>query len=112
MASDTPSAYTAGTLSLAANTPYELGALVKQQLDPNAQEAAFLVTTEADATNTQPILFGMSKAVGTGSPVQYGRSLATGASHSFGGGTGNNILWGRWYVFSTAAALLHIEVMP
>jgi hypothetical protein len=112
MAADTPSGYTAGTVSLGAGTVYNLATLVQTQVDKNAALAAFQVVIQADATNSAPILFGSTAQTGTGSPAQYGYSLASGADRFFGGGTGNNVLWGRWYVTSSAAALLHIEIFP
>lgn len=111
MAADLPSGVTAGTLSLAATTAYELGPLVQTQLDKNAAQSAILVSLQADGTNTAPILIGMNATVGTGSPVQYGLSLAAGADKQVGGGIQQSVLYGRWYVYSTATALLHIMVV-
>jgi hypothetical protein len=112
MAADTPSAYTAGTLSLGAGTVYNLATLVQTQIDKNAALAAFQVMIQADAGNSAPILFGSTAQTGSGSPTQYGYSLAAGSDRFFGGGTGNNVLYGRWYVTCSAAALLHIEIFP
>jgi hypothetical protein len=109
MAADTPSGYTSGQLTIPAGSAKQLGPLIQAQIDANAAMAAFMVTQTADAGNGGAIFFGQDATV---SATKYGATLAAGASRTLGGGTGNNILHGRMYVFSTGSTVLHIEIFP
>lgn len=109
MAAELPSGYTAGQLTITGGTAFELGPLIQAQIDANAAMAAFQVQITADAANAGPVFFGADNTV---SATKWGSSLAAGASRQYGGGTGNNILVGRFYVFSAASAVLHIEIFP
>jgi hypothetical protein len=109
MPADIPSPYTAGQVTIPAGIPSNLGQLIQAQIDPNSALAAFQIYLQNDAANTTPILIGMDKTL---SAAKYGFSLAVGADRPYGGQTGNNILIGRFYVFSTASAILHIEIFP
>lgn len=109
MAAETPTGFSSGQVTITAATPTALGPLIQAQIDKNAAMAAFLVVMQADSGNAAPVLFGMDTTVGTS---KYGFSLAAGLDRQFGGGTGNNVLVGRWFVYSTSSAVLHIEIMP
>lgn len=109
MPADTPSGYSAGQVTIPANTALELGPLIQAQVDSNSAMAAFQVSIQADSANTAPILFGMDKST---SAAKYGFSLAAGLDRLLGGGVGNNILVGRFYVFATAVSILHLEIFP
>ena len=109
MAAELCSGYTAGQLTLPANSAQELGPLIQAQIDANSAMAAFQVQITADSANAAPVYFGADKTV---SASKWGSSLAAGASRSYGGGTGNNILVGRFYAFSASSAVLHVEIFP
>lgn len=113
MPADTPSGYVAGTVSVPANTPVSLGKLIQQQIDPNAPLGVTYCGIQPDSTNTTPVLIGSSNKVGTGAPVQYGRSLAaTDPPQALVANAQAIIPLGSRIVFSTAAALLHVEIWP
>lgn len=99
-------------MSIAAGTALQLGPLIQQQVDANAAMAAQLISIQADGANTTPILIGMDKNVGSGSPVKYGFGLASGQDRSYSGAAANPISIGRFYVFSNANAVLHVEIFP
>lgn len=110
MAAEIPSGYTSGQLTVTAGgVGKELGPLIQAQIDANSAMAAFQVRITADSGNAAPVYFGADSTV---SAAKWGATLAAGASRDYGGGTGNNILVGRFYVFSASSAVLHIEIFP
>lgn len=109
-----------GTVTLAAaNTPYNLLALIQAQLDPNCSGAGQEVNIQTDAS--AGVYVGQPSPVsGLLSSTNYGYYLAPasgtaspqGASRTYRSSfPGNNSPVGRLYVLSTAAnTTIHIEV--
>lgn len=110
----TPVGYIAGNISLAANTVSNLLTLIQQQLEPNCPGTAVEFQIAADAGNTQVVNVGARSRIG--GPV----SAINWAYQLVAGGTargyrsvypGANTPIGQLQLFSTAAAVIHCEIV-
>jgi hypothetical protein len=108
-----PAAYVAGTITLPANTVANVLALIQAQLAPNCPGAGIEFQISADASNTAPVQAGArSQLGGAVSATNWAYQLAAGgAARGYRAAyPGTYTPLGELQVFSTAAAILHVEV--
>lgn len=104
----------AGSITLAANTVANVLQLIQAQLADNCPGTAVEFQISADETNAQPVMAGAaSKIGGPLSATNWAYELKPGCTargyRSTYPGTSTPI--GELQVFSTAAAILHVEVV-
>ena len=109
-----PAGYVAGSITLAANTVANVLALIQAQLAPNCPGTAVEFQISGDAANTQPVMAGAASSLGGPlSATNWAYELKPGCTargyRSAYPGTSTPI--GELQVFSTAAAVLHVEVV-
>jgi hypothetical protein len=109
-----PPAYVAGAVNITAATVQNLLALIQAQLAANCPGTAVELMLTADAANTAAISVGAASTIkGALSASNYGYQLpATGGVTRVYRSTypGNQAPVGEIQVFSTAAAVLHVEL--
>lgn len=109
-----PTAYVAGTITLPANTVSNVLALIQAQLAPNCPGTAVEFQIAADAANTAPVQAGArSRLGGPLSATNWAYELEAGSTARGyrSAYPGTNTPLGELQVFSTAVAVLHVEVI-